>query len=140
MKKSLVMLVVLVSSLALAGTVMAGYDWGCFEMPVVKQECYDTALCKGQAKGAVKLCGPCGPCCAPVITYSGSWLTVARCPVAPKAPAKGPESIMPPDFKKLTVAPVCGVAGCAVAAKPISAKASKGGDKAAKPAKKDKKK
>ncbi len=139
MKKSLVMMVVLVSSLALAGTVMANYDWACYEMPVCKPVCNDTVLCKGEAKGKINLCGgPCGPC-APAITYAGRWLTVVRCPAPPAPPAVVPEaSIMPPDFKTLTVG--C----CAVAVKPAAAAKSPAakkakGDKAAKPAK-DKKK
>jgi len=84
MKKSLVTLVVLVSALALAGTVCAYVDWSCYEMPKAKVVCKDTVLCKGAAKGAIPLCGP----CAPVVKYSGKWLTVAKCPAPPKAAAK----------------------------------------------------
>lgn len=76
MKKSLVMLVVLMSSLALAGSVFAT-DWGCYTTPSVKPvPCKDEVLCKGKAKGVEKLCGP----CAPTIKWSGSWLTVLKCP------------------------------------------------------------
>jgi hypothetical protein len=82
MKKSLVMLVVLVGSLALAGSVFA-MDWGCFgAMPTCKMPpCKDKVLCKGKAKGVEKLCGP----CAPVIKWSGSWMTIEKCPAVPKA-------------------------------------------------------
>lgn len=84
MKKSLVMLVVLMSSLALAGSVFA-MDWGCYEMPKVKPiPCKDKVLCKGKAKGVEKLCGP----CAPVIKWSGSWLTIEKCPGSKPAAAK----------------------------------------------------
>jgi len=75
MKKSLVVMVVLAGTLALAGSVIA-QDWACFEMPPCKIICKDDILCKGQAKGIHKLCGP----CAPVIKWSGSWLYVAKCP------------------------------------------------------------
>jgi len=85
MKKSLVTLVVLVSALALAGTVFAGVEWGCFEMPKVQVTCKNTVLCAGTAKGIVPLCGP---CCVPPIKYSGRWLTVAKCPDKPKPAAK----------------------------------------------------
>lgn len=82
MKKSLVMLVVLMSSLALAGSVFA-MDWGCYTMPTCKPiPCKDEVLCKGKAKGVEKLCGP----CAPTIKWSGSWMTVLKCPDVEKAP------------------------------------------------------
>jgi len=80
MKKSLVLMVVLLGSLALASSVFAYYDWACYEMPVCKVICKDQVLCKGAAKGKIKLCGP----CAPVITYAGSWLTIAKCPAPPE--------------------------------------------------------
>jgi hypothetical protein len=84
MKKSLVMLVVLVSSLALAGSVFAAGDWGCYSTPGVKKApCVDQVLCKGKAKGMEKLCGP----GAPSIKWSGSWMTVLKCPAVDK-PAK----------------------------------------------------
>ncbi len=84
MKKSLVMLVVLVSSLALAGSVFAMGDWGCYGMPSVKKPpCVDQVLCKGKCKGKEKLCGP----CAPTIKWSCSWMTVLKCPAGEK-PAK----------------------------------------------------
>jgi hypothetical protein len=84
MKKSLVMLVVLMSSLALAGSVFAMADWGCYSMPTCKPiPCKDQVLCKGKAKGMEKLCGP----CAPTIKWSGSWMTVLKCPEGP-APEK----------------------------------------------------
>jgi len=81
MKKSLIMLVVLFSSLALAGSVMAT-DWGCYgPMPTCKPApCKDQVLCKGKAKGMEKLCGP----CAPTIKWSGSWMTVLKCPEVEK--------------------------------------------------------
>ncbi len=45
MKKSLVMLVVLVSSLALAGSVFAMGDWGCYTVPTCKKPpCVDQVL------------------------------------------------------------------------------------------------
>lgn len=85
MKKSLVTLVVLVGSIALAGTVFAGLDWACYEMPKAKVDCKNSVLCAGTAKGACPLgCGP----CAPMVTFSGRWLTVAKCPDAPKPAAK----------------------------------------------------
>jgi len=84
MKKSLVLMVVLLGSLALASSAVAYYDWACYEMPVCKVVCKDQVLCKGAAKGKIKLCGP----CAPVITYAGQWLTIAKCP----APAAAPEA------------------------------------------------
>jgi len=83
MKKSLVILVVLLGSVALAGSAFAYYDWACYEMPTCKVVCKDQVLCKGQAKGKIKLCGP----CAPTISYAGKWLTVAKCP-AVKGEAK----------------------------------------------------
>jgi hypothetical protein len=84
MKKSLVMLVVLVSSLALAGSVFA-MDWGCYTTPSVKPiPCKDQVLCKGKAKGMEKLCGP----CAPTIKWSGSWMTVLKCAEGPAKPVK----------------------------------------------------
>lgn len=84
MKKSLVMLVVLMSSLALAGSVFA-MDWGCYSMPTCKPiPCKDKVLCKGKASGAEKLCGP----CAPTIKWSGSWMTIEKCPEVAGAPVK----------------------------------------------------
>jgi hypothetical protein len=89
MKKSLVMLVVLVGSLALAGSVFA-MDWGCFgAMPTCKMPpCKDKVLCKGKAKGVEKLCGP----CAPVIKWAGSWSTIEKCPAKPKAVKAAPKA------------------------------------------------
>ncbi len=84
MKKSLVMLVVLVSSLALAGSVFAMGDWGCYPVQVFKKPpCKDQVLCKGKCAGKQKLCGP----CAPTISWSCNWMTVLKCPAAAK-PAK----------------------------------------------------
>ncbi len=94
MKKSLVIMVVLVGSLALAGSVFAGgmtkmpvtqaTDWGCYSTPTCKPApCQDQVLCKGKAKGIQKLCGP----CAPTIKWAGKWMTVLKCP-ASTAPAK----------------------------------------------------
>ena len=84
MKKSLVLLVVLVGSLALAGSVFAS-DWGCYTTPTVKPApCVDKVLCKGKAAGKEKLCGP----CAPVIAWSGSWMTVEKCPAKKVAEKK----------------------------------------------------
>ena len=87
MKKSLVMLVVLMGSLALAGSAFA-FDWGCYgAAPSIKlPPCKDRVLCKGKAQGVEKLCGPaCGPGGAPVIKWSGSWSTIEKCPAKPKA-------------------------------------------------------
>ncbi|MGC8602884.1 MAG: hypothetical protein ACP5VS_04255 [Desulfomonilaceae bacterium] len=76
MKKSLVMMVVLVGSLALAGSVFAT-DWGCFSSPSCKPApCKDQVLCKGKAAGVEKMCGP----CAPTVKWAGSWMTVLKCP------------------------------------------------------------
>lgn len=84
MKKSLVLMVVLVGSLALAGSVFAT-DWGCYTTPSVKPApCKDKVLCKGQAKGVEKMCGP----CAPTIKWAGKWMTIEKCPAAPKAAKK----------------------------------------------------
>lgn len=84
MKKSLVMMVVLVGSLALAGSVLAT-DWGCYSTPTCKPApCKDQVLCKGKAKGIEKMCGP----CAPTIKWAGSWMTVLKCPAAPAKVAK----------------------------------------------------
>lgn len=81
MKKSLVLLVAIVATVAFAGTALA---WDCYpEVAPAKVICKDQVLCKGAAKGAIKLCGP----FAPTIAYQGSWLTVLKCPAAPK-PAK----------------------------------------------------
>jgi hypothetical protein len=80
MKKLLVLFVVLLGSLALVGTVFA-MDWGCYEIPTCKMPpCKDRVLCKGSAKGMVKLCGP----CAPVIKWAGNWMTVEKCPAPVK--------------------------------------------------------
>lgn len=78
MKKSLVLLVVLVTTVAFASTVL-GY-WDCYPTPKCKIVCVDKVLCKGKAAGKIKLCGP----CAPTIKFKGSWLTVLKCPVAKK--------------------------------------------------------
>jgi hypothetical protein len=82
MKKSLVTLVVLASCLAFAGTVLA-MDWACIETPTCKVDCKPTVFCKGKAKGAEKLCGP----CAPTITWAGQWKYEAVCPKDEAAPA-----------------------------------------------------
>ncbi|MEW6139978.1 MAG: hypothetical protein AB1733_17275 [Thermodesulfobacteriota bacterium] len=84
MKKSLLLLVALVTTLAFAGTACAW--WDCYEMPPApKVVCKDEVLCKGQAKGAIKLCGP----CAPTIKYAGKWITMCVCPKPEAAkPAK----------------------------------------------------
>ena len=85
MKKSLVIMVVLVGSLALAGSVFAG---GMAKMPAAgcgdcystpscqPAPCKDEVLCKGKAAGVEKMCGP----CAPTIKWAGSWMTVLKCP------------------------------------------------------------
>ncbi len=84
MKKLLLLFVVLLGSFALAGTVF-GMDWGCYSMPTVKMPpCKDIVLCKGKAKGVEKLCGP----CAPVIKWSGQWMTIEKCPAGPAAKVK----------------------------------------------------
>ena len=74
MKKSLVILVVLVSTLAFASTVVA---WDCYSYPKCPvPPCKDQVLCKGAVKGATKLCGP----CAPMIKWSAKWMTLCLCP------------------------------------------------------------
>jgi len=92
MKKSLVIMVVLVGSLALAASVFAGGMakgpaagcGDCYSTPSCKPApCKDQVLCKGKAKGIEKMCGP----CAPTIKWAGSWMTVLKCP-ASSAPAK----------------------------------------------------
>lgn len=107
MKKSLVVMAILVTSLALAGTASAYHDWSCFDMPVCKQICRSEVLCMGQAKGCIPLgCGPCGPC-APAVTYSGKWLCVAKCPpakVEKKAPAP-PFITLPKVTREVCAAP-----------------------------------
>lgn len=80
MKKSLLLLAAIVTTLAFAGTACAW--WDCYEMPPCKVVCVDEVLCKGAAAGAIKLCGP----CAPVIAYKGSWLTMCVCPAGAKLP------------------------------------------------------
>ncbi len=76
MKKSLVVLVVLVTSLAFVGTVFAS-GWGCYGAPAYKApKCVDKVLCKGKMKGAQALCGP----CAGMVKWSCKWLAVEKCP------------------------------------------------------------
>jgi len=124
MKKSLVTLVVLVGSIALAGTVFAGMDWGCLvscDMGVTKAPCKNTVLCAGTAKGACPIgCGP----CAPMVKFSGRWLTVAQCPAAKPVAKPKPEPdkfwaatkgaclaccvTLPAEAKKATAAPKAG--------------------------------
>ena len=96
MKKSLVLMVVLVGSLALVGSVFAGGmakapapqcggGWDCYSTPTCQPApCKDRVLCKGQAKGVVKMCG----CCAPTIKWAGKWMTIEKCPAAPKVEKK----------------------------------------------------
>lgn len=84
MKKSLALLVVLVGSLALAGSVFA-YDFclSCDDAVAKPAPCKDRVLCKGKAAGKEKLgCGP----CAPVVAWAGKWMTVEKCPAKPVAP------------------------------------------------------
>ncbi|MGO8878793.1 MAG: hypothetical protein ACLPVO_10055 [Desulfomonilaceae bacterium] len=92
MKKSLVIMVVLVGSLALAASVFAGGMakgpaagcGDCYSTPSCQPApCQDQVLCKGKAAGAQKMCGP----CAPTIKWAGSWMTVLKCPGS-AAPAK----------------------------------------------------
>jgi len=88
MKKLLVLFVVLLGSLALAGTVFA-MDWGCYGVPTCKMPpCKDKVLCKGAAKGMEKLCGR----CAPVIKWSGKWMTIEKCPAGPPPVKKARKS------------------------------------------------
>ncbi len=88
MKKLLVLFVVLLGSLALAGTVFA-MDWGCYSMPTCKMPpCKDQVLCKGKAKGIEKLCGP----CAPIIKWWGHWMTIEKCPPGPPPVKKARKS------------------------------------------------
>ncbi len=88
MKKSLVLLVVLVGSLALVGSGFA-YDFcvSCDGPEGKPAPCADKVLCKGKAAGKEKIgCGP----CAPVISWAGKWSTIEKCPakkVAAKADA-----------------------------------------------------
>ncbi len=96
MKKSLVLMVVLVGSLALVGSVFAGGmakapapqcggGWDCYSTPTCQPApCKDRVLCKGQAKGVEKMCGP----CAPTIKWAGKWMTIEKCPAAPKVAKK----------------------------------------------------
>lgn len=96
MKKSLVLMVVLVGSLALVGSVFAGGmakapapqcggGWDCYSTPTCQPApCKDRVLCKGQAKGVEKMCGP----CAPTIKWAGKWMTIEKCPAAPKVEKK----------------------------------------------------
>jgi hypothetical protein len=133
MKKSLVVMVILVSCMGLAGTALA-QDWACMvgcEYPAIKTVCYDTLLCKGEAKGACALgCGPCGPC-GPFVTYSGKWLSVAKC-AAVKKPVVQEKSLVDDLAKTLRLValpcgPVCGPVACApkAAAAPKAPKAEK---------------
>jgi hypothetical protein len=90
MKKSLVLLVVLVASVAVAGSASAYYGWGCYDMPKCKIVCKDQVLCKGAASGTIYPCGPAvctgGGCCkpgkivCPSICFAGSWVTLLKCP------------------------------------------------------------
>lgn len=84
MKKSLVLLVVLLTSLAVAGSAGAFYGWDCYEMPKIKVECKDEVLCQGKAAGTIALCGPAicdhGKITCPSISYSGSWISMVVCP------------------------------------------------------------
>lgn len=88
MKKSLVLLVVLFTTLAVASSACAFYGWDCYEMPKCKVVCKDQVLCKGAAKGTIPLCGPamcvCGKITCPSVSYSGQWITLLQCPKAPK--------------------------------------------------------
>jgi hypothetical protein len=100
MKKSLVIMVVLVGSLALAGTVFASDCWDCNPILNKPAPCKDQVLCKGKAVGLEKMCGP----CAPTIKWAGSWMTVLKCPApaAAKAaaPAKKGKGVVKKDKKK----------------------------------------
>jgi hypothetical protein len=100
MKKSLVLMVVLVGSLALAGSVFAGGmakspapqcgGWDCYSTPTCQPApCKDRVLCKGQAKGIEKMCGP----CAPTIKWAGKWMTIEKCPAAPKVAKKAVKKV-----------------------------------------------
>ena len=134
MKKSLVVMVILVSCMGLAGTALA-QDWACMvgcEYPAIKTVCYDTLLCKGEAKGACALgCGPCGPC-GPFVTYSGKWLSVAKC-LAVKKPVVEEKSIVDDLSKTLRlVALPCGPVCGPVAWAPKAAAAPKAAKKPAK--------
>ncbi len=76
MKKSLIMALVVVTTLAFAGSALAAgmCSWD-FPEPI-KPPCEDKVLCKGKAKGAQKL----GGCGAPSITWEAQWLTIEKCP------------------------------------------------------------
>jgi hypothetical protein len=88
MKKSLVLLVVLLTSLAVASSACAFYGWDCYEMPKCKVVCKDQVLCKGKAAGTIGLCGPAmcdhGKITCPSISYAGSWITLLKCPAVKK--------------------------------------------------------
>lgn len=90
MKKSLVLLVVLVGSLAFVGSGFA-FDFcvSCDGPAVKAAPCVDRVLCKGKAAGKEKLgCGP----CAPAIAWSGKWMTVEKCPAKPVAKKAAPKA------------------------------------------------
>ncbi len=78
MKKSLLVVLALVTMLAFAATANAWYyGIGCYDMPdAPKIPCKDQVLCKGQAKGMIPLCGP----CPGAVKYSAKWKTVCLCP------------------------------------------------------------
>ncbi len=84
MKKSLVLLVVLLTTVAFAGSACAFYGWGCYEMPTCKIVCKDEVLCQGSAAGNIALCGPAmcinGKISCPSVSYKGKWITVLKCP------------------------------------------------------------
>ena len=57
----------------------------CYSTPTCQPApCKDRVLCKGQAKGVEKMCGP----CAPTIKWAGKWMTIEKCPAAPKVEKK----------------------------------------------------
>lgn len=90
MKKSLVLLVVLVGSLGLVGSGFA-FDFcvSCDGPTVKPAPCVDKVLCKGKAAGKEKLgCGP----CAPSIAWSGQWSTVEKCPAKPVVKKDAPKA------------------------------------------------
>lgn len=83
MKKSLLVVVALAVVMAFAATANAWYyGLPCdLDTPVwPTPPCKDQVLCKGAAKGAIPLCGP----CPGVVTYKASWKTVMLCPKKPK--------------------------------------------------------
>ena len=88
MKKTLVLLVVLVASVAVVSSASAFYGWGCYDMPKCKVVCKDKVICQGSASGAINMCGPAvcinGKIVCPSASFSGKWITLVKCPKVKK--------------------------------------------------------